>query len=127
VPGYAFLCRFYSSPRNPAMDEIKANFASINSYIDRAGGWLVSVPGDPEMRFQALTDSPLPALLEGLGYIVERTGETQRILPHAIVEKFETSSSGTLVTAVEGSTRAATTRVTHAGIAVVVQLNLRLP
>jgi hypothetical protein len=32
-------------------------------------------------------------------------GQTQRILPHAIVEKFETSSSGALALATENSTR----------------------
>jgi hypothetical protein len=57
----------------------------------------------------------------------EPTGQTQRILPHAIVEKFETSSSGALVTAAEGSTKPMTTRVTHAGIAIVDQFDLRLP
>jgi hypothetical protein len=62
-----------------------------------------------------------------LGYIVEPIGPTQRILPHAIVEKFETSSSGALVTAVEGSTKPVTTRITHAGLATVVQYDLRLP
>jgi hypothetical protein len=90
-------------------------------------GWLVSIPGDQEVRLQALQGSPLPALLEGLGYIVERTGETQRILPHVITERFETSSSGALVTAIENSTKPVTTRVTHAGIAIVDQFDLRLP
>jgi hypothetical protein len=79
------------------------------------------------MRFQALPDSGLPASLRSMGYIVEPIGETQRILPHAIVEKFETSSSGALVTAVEGSTKPLTTRVTHAGIAIVIQYDLRMP
>jgi hypothetical protein len=58
---------------------------------------------------------------------VEPIGKTQRILPHAIVEKFETSSSGALVTAAEGSTKPVTTRVTHAGIATVLQYDLRMP
>jgi hypothetical protein len=47
--------------------------------------------------------------------------------PHAIVEKFETSSSGALVTAAEGSSKPVTTRVTHAGIAIVSEFDLRLP
>ena len=69
----------------------------------------------------------LPAALRSMGYIVERTGEIERILPHAIVEKFETSSSGALVTAAENSTKPVTTRVTHAGIAIVDQYDLWLP
>jgi hypothetical protein len=78
------------------------------------------------MRLQVLPGSALPALLEGLGYIVARTGETQRIKPHSIVEKFENSSSGARVTAVENSTKPVTTRMTHAGLATVVQYDLRM-
>jgi hypothetical protein len=51
----------------------------------------------------------------------------ERILRHAITERFETTSSGALVAAVENSTKPVTTRVTHAGIAIVVQYDLRLP
>jgi hypothetical protein len=120
--------QFYrSGPFNPDIADRKEKFAAINGYITKAGGWLVSVPGDPEMRFEALPDSGLPAALRGLGYIVEPTGQTQRILPHAIVEKFETSSSGAPVTAVENSTRPVTMRVTNPGLTTVVQYDLRLP
>jgi hypothetical protein len=62
-----------------------------------------------------------------MGYVVEHTGETQRILPHAITEELTTTSSGAMVPMTEGSTWAATRRVTHAGIATVNQFNLRLP
>jgi hypothetical protein len=37
-----------------------------------------------------------------LGYIVEKTGESQRILPHAVAQKFEVLSSGALIPATEG-------------------------
>jgi hypothetical protein len=70
------------------------------------------------MRFEALPDSGLPAALRDLGNVVEHTGQSQRILPHAITERFETSSSGALVAVVENSTKPVTTRVTHAGIAI---------
>jgi hypothetical protein len=79
------------------------------------------------MRFQALPDSGLPAAVRDLGYVVEHMGQSQRILPHAITERFETSSSGGLVTATEDSTKPVTTRITHAGLATVVQYDLRLP
>jgi hypothetical protein len=36
------------------------------------------------MRFDALPGSPLPDQLRELGYLVERTGETERILPHTM-------------------------------------------
>jgi hypothetical protein len=56
-----------------------------------------------------------------LGYIVEKTGESQRILPHAVVQRFEVSSSGALVAPTEGSTKPTTVTVTNAGIATVEQ------
>jgi hypothetical protein len=62
-----------------------------------------------------------------MGYIVEKTGETQRILPHAITEELITTSSGAVVPVTEGSTRPVTRRVTHAGIAIVDQFDLRMP
>jgi hypothetical protein len=105
----------------------KDQFATLNDYINKAGGWLVSVPGDVDMRFQALPGSGLPDALLNLGYIVEPIGETQRILPHAVTERFEMSSSGALVSPTENSTKPVTTRVTHAGIAVVDLFDLRMP
>jgi hypothetical protein len=49
------------------------------------------------LRLDALVGSPLPAQLTVLGYIVEWTGEIQRILAHAVAQRFEVSSSGALV------------------------------
>jgi len=77
------------------------------------------------MRFEALPGSPLPAQLGTLGYIVERTGETQRILPHAISQAMTTTSSGALVAATEGSTRPVTMHITGAGFATVATFDLR--
>jgi hypothetical protein len=62
-----------------------------------------------------------------LGNVVEQSGTTQRILPHAIAQKFETSSSGALIPATHGSTKAVTVTVTNAGIAAVEQFELRRP
>jgi hypothetical protein len=88
---------------------------------------MTSVRGAREMRFEALPGSPLPEQLTALGYIVEKTGTTERILPHAVSQKFETSSSGALIPATEGSTKPVTVQVTHAGIATVEQFDLRVP
>ena len=69
-----------------------------------------SVPGARELRFDALVGSALPAQLTAMGYIVEKIGTSQRILPHAVAQKFETSSTGALIPATEGSTKPVTLR-----------------
>jgi hypothetical protein len=61
------------------------------------------------------------------GYIVEKIGESQRILPHAVAQKFEVSSSGALVRPTEGSTKPVSLIVTGAGVTSVEQFDLRLP
>jgi hypothetical protein len=79
-----------------------------------------------ELRFEALPGSPLPDQLVAMGYIVEKIGESQRILPHAVAQRFEVSSSGALIPATEGSTKPTTVTVTNAGIANVEQSGLRM-
>ena len=79
------------------------------------------------MRFDALAGSPLPAQLTAMGYIVEKIGESQRILPHAVAQRFEVLSSGALVPVTEGSTKPVTVTFRNAGIAVVEQFDLRMP
>jgi hypothetical protein len=79
------------------------------------------------MRFDALVGSPPPDQLAALGYTVEKTGESQRILPHAVAQRFEVSSSGALIPATEGSTKPTSMLVTNAGIATVEQYDLRMP
>jgi hypothetical protein len=98
----------------------------INTHISEHGGWTTSVPGR-EIRFEALAGSPLPAQLAALGYIVEKTGTSQRILPHQVAPRFEVSSSGALMPVTEGSTMpvTVTVTVTKAGLAVVEQYDLR--
>jgi hypothetical protein len=119
--------QLYTSPRNPEIDARKQRFEGLCEFIQARGGWMTSIPGDREMRFEALPGSPLPDQLAALGYIVEWTGETQRILPYAVAQKFETSSSGALVAATEGSTKPTSVVVTNAGIATVEQFDLTMP
>ncbi len=69
--------------------------------------------------------SPVPAQLTAMGYIVERIGTSERILPHAVPQRFEVSSSGALVAPTEGSTRPVSVVVTNAGVATVEQFELR--
>ena len=57
----------------------------------------------------------------------EPIGQTQCILPHAIIESLVTTSSGALAAATEGSTRPVTTRIMHAGLVTVIQYSLSMP
>ena len=60
-------------------------------------------------------------------FLAASLARERRILPHAVTERFETSSSGALIAVVANSTKPTTTRVTHAGIATVIQYDLRMP
>jgi hypothetical protein len=62
-----------------------------------------------------------------LGYIVVKIGTTERILPHAVAQRFEVSSSCALIAPTENSTRPTSLVVTNAGIAVVERYDLRQP
>jgi hypothetical protein len=52
---------------------------------------------------------------------------SQRILPHAVAQKFETSSSGALIPATEGSTKPVSLIVIGAGLARFEQYESRMP
>jgi hypothetical protein len=75
----------------------------------------------------ALVGSPLPAQLTAMGYIVERIGTSERILPHVVAQRFEVSSSGALLAPTEASSRPVSLVVTSAGVARVEQFELRAP
>ena len=85
------LAQLLIAPRNPEAEERKKRFDELTAFVQARGGWMTSVPGAREMTFDALPGSPLPAELTALGYIVEKTGTSERILPHAVAQKFETS------------------------------------
>jgi len=70
--------------------------------------------------------APLPDQLAALGYLVMKIGTTERILPHAVRQRFEIAPDGTLVAPTEGSTKPVTVTVTNGGIAVVEQFDLRV-
>jgi hypothetical protein len=54
-------------------------------------------------------------------------GMSERILPHAVAQRFEVSSSGALVAPTEGSTKPTSVVVTNAGIVTVEQFELQMP
>jgi hypothetical protein len=103
-------------PLNPEVKDRKARFAELNEFVRSRNGWLTSVPGEVEVEMQCLPGSTLPGELRGLGYDVTETGEIERILPTAIVQKFIAGIDGTLELLTEGSTRPISTVVSHAGV-----------
>jgi hypothetical protein len=54
-----------------------------------------------------------------LGYIVEKIGTSEHILPHAVAQEFEVSSSGALVPATNGPTKPTYTQ----GLSIRVQIS----
>jgi hypothetical protein len=115
----------YAMPRDSEIDRRKERFRDIAAFISQRGGWTTSVPGAHEVSFDALIGSPLPDQLRALGWIVEKIGTTERILPQAVQHRFEIAPDGTLVPPTEGSTKPVT--VTNAGIATVEQFGLQMP
>jgi hypothetical protein len=97
-----------AAPRQPEVDKRKEQFAALNEFIRQRGGWMTSVPGDPDMRFQTLIGSPLPDALRAAGYDVTETGQTQRILPQAIVEELVILPDGSAAPPIENSSRPVT-------------------
>jgi hypothetical protein len=103
--------------RRKAVRDRKARFEALNAWINHRGGaWLTSIPGDFEVMMECLPSSNVPQRLGDLCYQLRPEGEGERILPHAIVERFCRNGDGTLVPITEGSTLSVVHRVTHAGI-----------
>ena len=73
-------------------------------------------------KYASLIGSPLPKQLAALGYIVTLIGESERILPRAVQQRFQMSLSGAPIPPTEGSTKPVTVAI--AGIAAVEQFDL---
>jgi hypothetical protein len=117
---------------NPSPDrhiqDRKAKFSELNDFVIERGGWLVSVPGDPEVRLETLPGSTLPSEIEKhFGYAVRETGQGERILAASIVERFTRRRDGELELLTPDSTAAVAETRTHAGIARVVKLAFDTP
>ncbi len=95
----------------------KARHAGLNDFIAERGGWLISIPGEPVMRFEARPGSSLPDELRGWGYVVRHVGETERIVPNETVEAI----------AAERSSMPPARVVHHAGITQTVVYELTAP
>jgi hypothetical protein len=61
-----------------------------------------------------------------LGYIVTRIGERQRILRHAVTQRFGVAPDGMIEPPTGGSTKPVSVIVTSAGLARVEQFELRV-
>jgi hypothetical protein len=93
-----------------------------------AVGWLTSIPGDVPVEMQCLPNSTLPAaVVEQFGYAVTEIGETERILPVEIIERFARRADGELEPLVEGTTRPVALSVAHAGICKVKRYAFDMP
>src|SRR5215471_9929182 len=99
-----------------AVADLKTKFARLNSYVMSRGGWIVSIPGSPEVMIEVLPNSTLPDELRVAGYDLDPAGEGERILPAAIITEMTLSSSGAFEAVAPGSTAPVATRVHHAGI-----------
>jgi hypothetical protein len=106
-------------PLNPEVKDRKARFVELNEFVRSMNGWLRSVPGDVEITIDCLPSSPLPEKLRKMGYTVTETGQAQRILSHAVVDRYVIGAGGELELATAGSTRPISSTVSHAGIVTV--------
>ena len=104
-----------------------ARFEAMNKWVTARGGWVTSIPGAAEITVECLPDSPLPQELRAAGYEVEASGEGQRILAGAIVERFTRRTGGELVPLTTESTVAAAETRTHAGICRVERYSFTIP
>ena len=101
--------------RRCTLDARKNLHDALEEHLRSRGAWLISIAGEPVMRFEAMPDSALPDELRALGYLVVPVGSTMRIVPAGHVELLTTTSSGGIEAFIEGSTKAPQ-RVHHAGI-----------
>jgi len=118
--------RFYR-PRGPATAKDRLErFAELNREVTAAGGWITSLPGAEAVALECLPESSLPSDLRAAGHDVREAGEGERILPLAIVQRSVRRADGELEPATVGSTRPVAETRTHAGIARVLRICVRL-
>jgi hypothetical protein len=118
--------RFVSDQRDK-IEARKAKHARLCAEAREKCAWVISVAGDPVIRFDCLPDSPFPADLRERGFDLIDEGEGSRILHAAITERFVRGADGELVLATEGSTRPIAESRTHAGIVKVKRCAFEMP
>ena len=76
---------------------------------------------------ECLPESTLPDELRAMGYDVQPTGQGQRLLASAIVERFITNAAGEFEPLTEGSTLPVAMSTSHAGIVKVERYAFDMP
>jgi hypothetical protein len=106
-------------PLKPEVKDRKTRFEVLNEVVRSRNGWITSVPGDVDVTIECLPGSSLPDELRAQGYGLTATGDGERIVPTAIIERFRRGADGVLELLTSGSTRPVAQVVTHAGICTV--------
>ena len=122
----ALIRGFRATAPDPKIVEAKAKFEAFNEFVQRGGGWVTSVPGATEVRWNAC---PIHACrtISAVGYDVREIGDGERILAHRIVERFVRRADGELEPVTEGSTKPIAETRTHAGIVKVRRYGFDMP
>lgn len=110
-----------------ALEDRKERFAALNKFVTDRGGWIVSIPGDRDVRIDVLENSALPDELRGLGYVLTALGESERILHTAIEQKFVRAPDGTFAPWTPESGGPVSLVTQHAGIVTVHRYSFTLP
>ena len=74
--------------RAMSLEERKERFARMNDFVTSLGGWVTSLPGDPEVTMECRESSDLPGKLRDAGYELHPEGRGQRLAPDGLVEEF---------------------------------------
>lgn len=113
--------RFFPGRQFEAQTKIetrKQKFDQLNRFITARGGWVTSVPGESEVRFEVLPDSKLAQQVwqQFPEYEIFPGGPGERILAAGITERFARGANGELVPITQESTKAVAETRLHAGI-----------
>ena len=85
------------------------------------------MPGSSEITVECLPESNLPNALADLGYNLIPEPDGERILPSAVTERMIRHEDGTFGPLTEGSTRAVSVIIGHAGICKTRRFSFVLP
>src|SRR5262249_5736846 len=98
--------------RRQTIEDRKAKFEAINTFVTSAGGWIISIPGAAEITIECTESSDLPQKLRDAGYKPEEIGRGTRLIPNATEE---------IIYKGEGEKRQTIRRLSHAGFVPVVR------
>jgi len=79
---------YFPNPPTPEVADRKRLFNDLNEFVRSRNGWITSVPGDIDVTIEVLPGSSLPDELRAQGYDLVATGDGERIVSTAIIERF---------------------------------------